>query len=126
MLRIGFAATSLFIFSSLLYADAQPLPDIAGQWKVTARVSDRGGFFPICSFLQNGDALSGSCSAPLRTGELTGAIQQGNVSWHWRWKDYHGAGSGMADFSGTLASPNSLSGTFVWSSRSYQFKAIKQ
>jgi len=115
-----------FAFSSLMPAVAQPSTNIAGQWKISARLSSSGGLFPICSFLQTGDNLAGSCSAPLRTGEITGTIRGTAVNWYWHWSDYHDSNSGTANFAGSLGSGNTISGTLLWLNKSYAFAGIKQ
>ena len=126
MQRIGFVAVSLFIFFSLIPAIAQPSANIAGQWKLTAQMTSNGGVFPICSFLQTGNNLAGSCSAPLRTGEITGTIRGTTINWYWHWSDYNDSNSGTANFAGTLGPRNAISGTMLWSNVSYVFTGIKQ
>jgi hypothetical protein len=80
--------------------------ELSGAWKVATR----GGPTPICSFIQAGSNLNGSCIGPQATGTVAGTVFGSRVQWRWQWLNYGGNTAAAFDFTGTLQPDNSIAG----------------
>jgi hypothetical protein len=81
--------------------------EISGAWKIDTQ----GGPTPLCSLVQVGSNLNGSCVGPQAKGTITGTLAGPTVQWRWQWITYAGNGAGAFDFVGVLRADNSISGT---------------
>ena len=81
--------------------------EISGAWKIATR----GGPTPICSFVQVGNNLNGSCIGLQATGTVTGTVVGPTVRWRWRWATYGKNTAAAFDFIGSLQANNTITGT---------------
>ena len=80
--------------------------EISGAWKIETQ----GGPTPLCSLVQVGNNLNGSCVGPQATGTVTGTVVGPTVQWRWQWVTYAGNAAAAFDFVGTLESDNTITG----------------
>jgi hypothetical protein len=80
--------------------------ELSGAWKIDTR----GGPTPLCSLVQSGNNLNGSCVGPQASGTVTGTEFAGLVRWRWHWIAYGSNAAADFDFTGTLQPDNSITG----------------
>ena len=80
--------------------------EISGAWKIDTR----GGPVPLCSLVQVGNNLNGSCVGPKATGTVRGTVVGQTVRWRWQWVTYAGNSAAAFDFIGTLGLDNTITG----------------
>jgi invasion protein IalB len=100
-LIVHFACTALCWISTPSWS-----AELSGAWQVASR----DGPTPICSFVQVGGNLNGSCVGPQATGTATGTVVGQTARWHWQWVTRNGSSSGAFDFIGTLRSDDTITG----------------
>lgn len=81
--------------------------EISGAWKIETH----GGPVPLCSLVQTGNDLSGSCVGPQAAGTISGTVAGPTVRWRWQWVTNSGDKAGAFDFLGTLGADNTITGT---------------
>jgi len=101
---------------------AEPSANLSGSWKIDTR----GGPVPVCTFIQAGSELKGSCVGPQAKGDLAGALAGQTVRWQWVAMANANNRSVAWNFSGTLAADNTITGFAEQNGRSLPFTATKQ
>lgn len=98
------------LLGALFFVAAAPgvalAADMTGTWSIAGAMS------PLCSFVQNGDALSGNCKGAAAEGPLTGSVSGSTIKWTYNWTTFADSSTGAFEFSGTL-DREALSGTVV-------------
>lgn len=99
-------AVVLFACISLYGVAAASQPaEISGAWKIDTH----GGPTPLCSLVQVGSNLNGSCVGPQATGKVVGTVVGQSVHWRWQWVSYAG-NSGAFEFKGIVRPDNTIAG----------------
>lgn len=102
----------------LLLAAAPALAtDLSGTWKITGMVG------PVCTLVQKGDALSGSCRGNAGEGAITGTVSGESVQWRWTRVTPSTGISTNLDFSAKLTSPG-MTGNIIMGPRKGVFSAV--
>lgn len=84
----------------VVVAQAQT-PSISGKWKVHQAIAGNESD-STCTFVQTGNALTGTCGGDSGTSPITGTVDGNKVKWAMK-SDYNGTALTIS-FSGVLAS----------------------
>ncbi len=83
-------ATIVLLASAFAFAQAQGTSSsVAGKWKIHSSIAGNESD-STCTFVQNGNDLSGTCSGPQGDVKLTGKVDGKNVTWSYQ-MDYNGS-----------------------------------
>ena len=115
--KILFVVASISFVAVFIYFRAWPnasaftlrpgaYANVAGSWKVVAQ----NGLSSECKFGQVGANLFGSCKGPSAEGTATGNVDGHQVHWRWQYVTHDDNSIGVFDFTGNLASANTITG----------------
>ena len=79
--------------------------DLSGVWKINTQ----GGPISVCTLVQTGRNLIGSCVGPQAKGHVIGTVAGAAAKWRWEWVTQAGI-PGSFTFTGAVQSDNSISG----------------
>lgn len=102
------------LFLSFLVASVPALtpvadsPLLSGTWQIHNNIAGNESDRP-CTFVQNGDSLTGTCPSERGEVKLTGEVKEKTVSWSYR-SEYEGSPI-TVKYQGTLQSDTKISGT---------------
>ena len=95
--------------------------DFSGEWSVSGQIV--GGNLmtiasPVCTFQQNGNQLTGTCTGPNSRGSAVGLVNGAGVTFQWQMISTDSIGlSGIASFSGKLGPDSVVRGSWTFSGR---------
>jgi hypothetical protein len=99
---------SFLVASATALSYAADAPSLSGSWqihnKIAGNESDRA-----CTFVQNGDNLTGTCPSDRGEVKLTGEVKGKKVTWSYR-SEYEGSPI-TVKYDGTLQSETKITGT---------------
>src|SRR3954466_1569197 len=109
MARLAIALGAALIAAPASAADAQ----VAGAWSITGQLQlgdQLAVAQPVCSFQQQGAALTGGCEGPGATGPVSGTVAGQHVTFQWRHTPrVEGGLKGVSTFDGQLAADGAIS-----------------
>ena len=99
---------SFLVASATALSYAADAPSLSGTWQIHNNIagneSDRA-----CTFVQNGDNLTGTCPSDRGEVKLTGEVKGKKVTWSYR-SEYEGSPI-TVKYDGTLQSDTKITGT---------------
>ena len=115
------AADPSFVQPAPVSHSPEPLPDLAGSWKIVSQLVG-----PVCQIVQAGGDLSGSCTGPQATGDLTGTVAGQVARWQWKRVANANGAINLLNFSGTISADGMINGFAQLNGRTAAFTATRQ
>ena len=120
-MRRGLAcATGALGLAAALGAGAAAAADagVGGTWSITGRIEAAGALAvaqPVCTFQQQGAAVSGSCEGPNSKGPVSGSVAGQHVTLQWRHTPKTDPGlAGVSTFDGELGADGTIAGAWTY------------
>ena len=96
----------------------QPARRREGRGCIPCAPRPGGDRSPVCTFQQNGNQLTGTCTGPNSRGSAVGLVNGAGVTFQWQMISTDSIGlSGIASFSGKLGPDSVVRGSWTFSGR---------